>query len=95
MGAHYEQIRETAEPWSARGCRVLLLASYETEFDAKLESELVTPIALIYLTNLIRPDAPKTFHYFAEQGVSIRVISGDNPLTVSEVATRAGIDCPR
>ena len=92
MGTRYEQIRETAEPWSARGCRVLLLASYETEFDARLESELVTPIALIYLTNLIRPDAPKTFRYFAEQGVSIRVISGDNPLTVSEVATRAGIE---
>lgn len=92
MGARYEQIRDSAEPWSARGCRVLLLASYETEFGKKLESELVTPISLIYLTNLIRPDAPKTFRYFAEQGVSIRVISGDNPLTVSEVAARAGIE---
>lgn len=92
MGARYEQIRENAEPWSARGCRVLLLASYEAAFEGKLESELVTPIALIYLTNLIRPDAPKTFRYFAEQGVSIRVISGDNPLTVSEVAANAGIE---
>lgn len=92
MGTRYEQIRETAEPWSARGCRVLLLAAYETAFEGALESELITPIALIYLTNLIRPDAPKTFRYFAEQGVSIRVISGDNPLTVSEVATRAGIE---
>lgn len=92
MGARYEQIRETAEPWSARGCRVLLLAAYEAPFDGKLAGERVTPISLIYLTNLIRPDAPKTFRYFAEQGVSVRVISGDNPLTVSEVATRAGIE---
>ena len=92
MGTRYEQIRENTEPWTARGCRVLLLASYEASFEGKLESELVTPIALIYLTNLIRPDAPKTFRYFAEQGVSIRVISGDNPLTVSEVAANAGIE---
>ncbi len=92
MGTRYGQIRENTEPWTARGCRVLLLASYEASFEGKLESELVTPIALIYLTNLIRPDAPKTFRYFAEQGVSIRVISGDNPLTVSEVAANAGIE---
>ena len=92
MGPRYEDIRQTAEPWSARGCRVLLLASYEAPFEDKLDCELVTPIALVYLTNLIRPDAPATFRYFAQQGVSIRVISGDNPLTVSEVATRAGIE---
>ncbi len=92
MGSRYELIRESAEPWSAKGCRVLLLAAYGEEFGEKLDNELITPIALIYLTNLIRPDAPETFRYFAEQGVSIRVISGDNPLTVSEVAANAGIE---
>ena len=91
MTDRYDTIRSCAEPWSARGCRVLLLAAYEGELDAQLDSALVTPIALIFLNNQIRPDAASTFRYFAEQGVSIRVISGDNPVTVSEVAARAGI----
>ncbi len=91
MTDRYDSIRGCAEPWSARGCRVLLLAAYEGELDAQLESAFVTPIALIFLSNQIRPDAASTFRYFAEQGVSIRVISGDNPVTVSEVAARAGI----
>lgn len=91
MTDRYDTIRDCAEPWSARGCRVLLLAAYEGELDAQPDSALVTPIALIFLNNQIRPDAASTFQYFAEQGVSIRVISGDNPVTVSEVAARAGI----
>ncbi len=88
----YESIRELVESWAQRGCRALLLAAYEEQFAEKLNPGSVTPIALIYLSNSIRPDAPDTFRYFAEQGVSIRVISGDNPLTVSEVAARAGIE---
>jgi len=91
MGDRYDSIRGNAEPWSARGCRVLLLAAYDAEIGAQLESEHVKPIALIFLNNLIRVDAPATFQYFADQGVSVRVISGDNPITVSEVAARAGI----
>ena len=43
------------------------------------------------LANPIRKEAPKTFAYFEEQGVEVKVISGDNPLTVSEVAKKAGI----
>ena len=91
MGDRYDTIRGNAEPWSARGCRVLLLAAYDAQIDTHLDSARVAPIALIFLNNLIREDAPGTFKYFAEQGVSIRVISGDNPITVSEVASRAGI----
>ncbi|MDR0889656.1 MAG: cation-translocating P-type ATPase [Oscillospiraceae bacterium] len=93
MGDRYDSIRGNAEPWSARGCRVLLLAAYDMPFaDARLETAQLTPIALIFLSNLLRPDAEKTFRYFAAQGVSVRVISGDNPLTVSQVADRAGIE---
>lgn len=91
MGNRYDTIREKAEPWSARGCRVLLLAAYGGDLGPSLNPALITPVAFIYLTNLIRSDAPETFRYFAAQGVSVRVISGDNPLTVSEVAQRAGI----
>lgn len=91
MGDRYDTIRGNAEPWSARGCRVLLLAGYSAELSPVLDSAQVVPIALIFLNNLIRPDAPETFRYFAAQGVSVRVISGDNPITVAEVAGRAGI----
>lgn len=91
LGDRYHLVKEQAEPWSAKGCRVLLLASYSTELERKLNPELVTPVALVFLNNLLRPDAKDTFHYFASQGVSVRVISGDNPITVSEVASKAGI----
>ena len=92
LGMKYHSLREMVESWAQRGCRALLLAAYRSELSEALDPKLVTPIALVYLSNSIRPDAPDTFRYFAEQGVSIRVISGDNPLTVSEVATRAGIE---
>ncbi len=91
LGERYELVRQQAEPWSAKGCRVLLLASYSQALEHKLEAESVVPVALVFLNNLLRPDAKETFKYFASQGVSVRVISGDNPITVSEVATRAGI----
>ena len=52
----------------------------------------ITPMAFIILENEIRETAKETFAYFKEQGVSIKVISGDNPVTASNVAVRAGID---
>lgn len=93
MGDRYDSIRSEAEPWSERGCRVLLLAAYDTAFDdGPLQSAHVAPIALVFLSNLLRSDAQETFRYFASQGVSVRVISGDNPITVAQVAARAGIE---
>lgn len=55
-------------------------------------TEKVVPIALVFLSNPIRQEAPETFNYFANQGVEIKVISGDNPITVSQVAQQAGIE---
>ena len=52
----------------------------------------VEPIFFILLQNPLRENAQKIFGYFARQGVNVRVISGDNPLTVSEVARQAGIE---
>ena len=49
------------------------------------------PLALILLANQIRAEAPDTFQYFDRQGATVKVISGDNPITVSEVAKRADI----
>ena len=92
MSARYDEVGREVESWSSRGYRVLLLASYQGEPEpGNLVLSAVTPLALIPLTNRIRPEAPETFRYFTQQGVSIRVISGDNPVTVSEVARQAGI----
>ena len=78
--------------WTNQGYRVLLAAEYDGELlPGQLDTERVTPLALILLTGRLRPQAQETFAYFTEQGVSIRVISGDNPVTVSQIATQAGI----
>lgn len=94
MGERYEDLREAVEPYSAKGYRVLLVAQYDGEVDGKapLDGRRVMPMALALLANRIRPEAPETFSFFAQQGVAVKVISGDNPLTVSEVARKAGVE---
>lgn len=82
MKEKYDDISDEIEEYQKKGYRVLLLA----------EAGEVSPIGYIVLSNPIRENAEKTFTYFKEQGVAIKVISGDNPATVSEVAKRAGID---
>ncbi len=57
-----------------------------------LEGALNIPIAFILMQNPIRENARDTFEFFKKQGVEIKVISGDSPITVSEVAKNAGID---
>jgi len=84
-------IAELVQEYSAKGCRVLLLAKYGGSLSDESLSLDVKPYALMLLSNKIRDEAPETFAYFAQQGVEIKVISGDNPVTVSEVAGRAGI----
>ncbi len=92
LGSRYEELRDTVEPWSSTGYRVLLAAQYHGDPEpGALDEAAVTPLALVLLTNRIRPEAPDTFRYFAQQGVAVKVISGDNPATVSDVARRAGI----
>ena len=93
MADRYCQLQEQVESWSSAGYRVLLTARYDGEPEpGALLSDKLTPLALILLTNRIRPEAPETFAYFASQGVQIKVISGDNPATASAVACRAGIE---
>ncbi len=91
LGSRYAELKDTVEQWSSQGFRVLLISQYSGELEKHLEPGKLRPLALISLTNRIRPEAPETFAYFAQQGVAIKVISGDNPVTVSEVARRAGI----
>ena len=92
LGSRYRELAETVEQWSRRGRRVLLLAGYEGDPQpGKLEEDRVTPLALLLLTGRIRAEARQTFRYFREQGVAIKVISGDSPATASAIAGHAGI----
>ena len=86
----YADYQEKVEYWAEKGCRVLLLARYAGTPDDDLSGR-VTAVALVLLSNKIRVEAADTFAYFASQGVAVKVISGDSPVTVSEVARRAGI----
>ena len=87
----YDKFKVLIENYSSDGYRVLVFGRYSGVPDGKELTEAVTPLGLILLANPIRKDAPETFRYFAEQGVAIKVISGDNPVTVSQVAMEAGI----
>ncbi len=92
LATRYGEVAEEVREWTQRGYRVLLLAAYDGIPEPEhLQLGAMYPLALIPLTNRIRPEAPETFRFFAQQGVAVRVISGDNPVTVSEVARQAGI----
>ena len=91
LGGDYEAIREKTEAFSEGGRRVILLAKSDKAFRDKELPESVEPVALIAISDKIRAEAPETLRYFKEQGVEIKIISGDNPVTVSAVAQKAGV----
>ena len=91
MGEFYGEYQEEIEQYSSLGCRVLLLAGYDGELDDGPIVGEITPLGLVLLTNKIRAEAPATFRYFREQGVAVKVISGDNPAAAAKVAGQAGI----
>lgn len=78
--------------FAGQGYRVLGIGRCSGEIkDDTLPNSTVVPVALITLQDNIRREAPQTIKWFADNGVDIRIISGDNPITVSEVARRAGV----
>lgn len=87
----YDNYREQIEQYSSEGYRVLVFGIYDGVIDGKALTGKVTPLGLVFLSNPIRKEATETFKYFENQGVEIKVISGDNPVTVSQVALQAGI----
>ena len=92
LGPRTGEYRDKIDEWTEKGSRVLLLAGYRGDpKPGKLDPQAVTPLALVILSSRIREQAKETFAYFVRQGVSIRVISGDDPRTASQVALRAGI----
>lgn len=85
---------EQAERIGAQGLRVLLLASGDVAVDHPEAPGQVTPVALVVLEQKVRPDAAETMDYFAAQSVSVKVISGDNAVSVGAVAEKLGLHGP-
>ena len=92
MHEDFARIEEEIIPYVDKGDRVLLFARYDGENVENGINGSVTPLGFVALANPIRANAVKTFEYFKSQGVSIKVISGDNPRTVSRIAIQAGIE---
>ncbi|OMC49623.1 cation-translocating P-type ATPase [Mycobacterium sp. IS-1264] len=82
---------ERAERVGAEGLRVLLLGSAEEPVNQPDAPGQVTPVALVVLEQKVRPDARQTLDYFAAEGVSVKVISGDNAVSVGAVAGELGL----
>ena len=91
LGDAYDNYSDKLSELQSKGYRILAFGSYDGVVDGKPLTGTFTPLGFITLTNPIRKQAKKTFQYFDNQGVSVMVISGDNPETASEVAGKAGI----
>ena len=81
-----------ADAAAAAGTRVLLVTRADGDWLGEDLPEQRHPVALVHLEDTVRPDAPEILAFFREQGVELKVISGDNAATVAAVARRAGID---
>ena len=87
-----KELNEKVDACSREGMRVLLLGKCASINMNDMTVSGVTPSGLIVISDCIRPEARGTFEYFASQNVAIKVISGDNPVTVSNIAVKAGLE---
>ncbi len=93
LKAHFERIKREVNKYASMGYRVLCLAHFNGMINGtSLPDSDPEVVSLILIEDNIRPDAINTINYFKESGVSVRVISGDNPITVSKISERAGIE---
>ena len=92
LGENFTLVSEDVMKAANDGYRVICMAhSNGSIVDNKVEGKIL-PVALILIEDTIRPDAVETIEYFKKSGVEVKVISGDNPLTVSKISERAGIE---
>ena len=91
VGEAEEYLAEKLEEYEKEGYRVLAFVKYEGEPETEIDPAKSSLLGLILLSNPIRTGAKDIFRFFAEHEVEIKVISGDNPVTVSAVAKQAGI----
>lgn len=92
IGDQFDKLKGRVERFANQGFRVLVLAHMFGTLKINEQPKNTRPIALIVISDHIRDDAIETIEFFKNNGVEIKVISGDNPITVSKIAMRAGID---
>ena len=92
LGEKDAELMRQAEEKAAEGYRVLALVSSELPFGDKELPENTEFEGFVFITDKIRKEAPDTLAFFRKQGVDVKIISGDNPATVSAVARRAGLE---
>ena len=90
--AAYDDISDRVDAAADAGKRVLLLASTSEALSGDTLPGDLKPVALVMLEDQVRPDAEQTLSFFAAQGVTLKVISGDNPRTVGAVGRRVGLE---
>ncbi len=86
-----QSVKSKVDKYASHGCRVLLLTHTNLCIKGDELPKNLKPVGLIAIQDHIREDAFETIEYFRNNGVDIKVISGDNPITVAEIAARAGI----
>lgn len=86
-----ENLKKSIDTYS-KDYRVLLVAHSPNDFTNKNLPENIQPLGLILVLDTIRKNAKKTLNYFKKQKVDIKIISGDNPITVSQIAKRVGVE---
>ena len=91
LNKEYHFIENLVKEEAKKGKRVLLLANLHNKLNDNLEGKIES-VALILIEDIIREAAPDVLRYFNSQGVDVKIISGDSPVTVSEVARRAGVN---
>ena len=91
LNKEYHFIENLVKDEAKKGKRVLLLANLHNKLNDNLEGKIES-VALILIEDIIREAAPDVLRYFNSQGVDVKIISGDSPVTVSEVARRAGVN---
>lgn len=92
LGNKYAEIKEKCEKFTESGFRTLVVAQSDNPLGENALPSDITAKALVVMSDKIRSSAPDVFKYFKEQGVALKVISGDDPRTVSSIAIRAGLD---
>lgn len=93
LRSEFNNFKTDIDGYSKQGYRVLALAHRDGFIENEtLPDSPVKLVSLILIEDNIRPDAIETINYFKESGVEVKVISGDNPLTVSKISERAGIN---
>ena len=85
------KVEKIVKQYAQMGLRVIVLAHSPTPIVGEKLPAILKPVAIISIADNVREDATETIKWFKENDVAVKVISGDNPVTVSEVAKRAGV----